>query len=72
MLAFLCVGVTDAQIQAAGGGYYVAGYGTVYGSFGQASVAQSRMYDAVKTQNRKTSERNALIQKWGLAAVEKA
>ena len=72
VLAFLCVGVADAQIQAAGGGYYVAGYGTVYGSFGQASVAQSRMYDAVKTQNRKTAERIALIQKWGLAAVEKA
>lgn len=71
-LAFLSVGIANAQIQSAGGGYYVAGYGTVYGSFGQASVAQSRMYDAVKSQNRKTAERNALIQKWGLAAVEKA
>ena len=71
-LAFLSVGITNAQIQSAGGGYYVAGYGTVYGSFGQASVAQSRMYDAVKTQNRKTADRNALVQKWGLSAVEKA
>ena len=71
-LAFLSVGIANAQIQAAGGGYYRAGYPTVYGSFGQASVAQSRMYDAVKTQNRRTTERDALIQKWGLAAVEKA
>ena len=71
-LVFLIVGITNAQIQSAGGGYYVAGYGTVYGSFGQASVAQSRMYDAVKAQNRRTAERNSLIQKWGLAAVEKA
>ncbi|HEV8591646.1 MAG TPA: DUF6683 family protein, partial [Pyrinomonadaceae bacterium] len=71
-LLFLIAGITDAQIQSAGGGYYVAGYGTVYGSFGQASVAQSRMYDAVKSQNRRTAERNSLIQKWGLTAVEKA
>lgn len=72
VLVFLSVGITNAQIQSAGGGYYVAGYGTVYGSFGQASAAQSRMYDAVKSQNRRTTERNASIQKWGLAAVEKA
>jgi hypothetical protein len=65
-------GIANAQIRSAGGGYYVAGYGTVYGSFGQASVAQSRMYTTMKTQNRKTEERNALIKKWGLAAVEKA
>jgi hypothetical protein len=71
-LGFLSVGIANAQIQAAGGGYYRAGYPTVYGSFGQASVAQGRMYDAVKTQNRRTTERDALIQKWGLAAVEKA
>src|SRR5688500_4571045 len=71
-LAFLCAGVTSAQIQAAGGGYYRAGYPTVYGSFGQASAAQSRMYDQVKVQNRRKTERDALINKWGLAAVEKA
>jgi hypothetical protein len=72
VLAFLCAGVANAQIQAAGGGYYRAGYPTVYGSFGQASVAQSRMYDQVKAQNRQATERDALIKKWGLAAVEKA
>jgi len=71
-LAFLCAGVANAQIQAAGGGYYRAGYPTVYGSFGQASAAQSRMYDKVKVQSHRMSERDALIKKWGLAAVEKA
>jgi len=71
-LAFLCAGVANAQIQAAGGGYYRAGYPTVYGSFGQASAAQSRMYDQVKAQNRRITERDALIKKWGVAAVEKA
>ena len=65
-------GVANAQIQAAGGGYYRAGYPTIYGSFGQASVAQSRMYDQVKVQNRRLTERDALIKKWGVAAVEKA
>src|SRR5687768_18556263 len=74
LLTVVCSGysTTHAQIQAAGGGYYRAGYPTVYGSFGQASAAQSRMYSTMQTQNRKTGERNALIKKWGLAAVEKA
>jgi len=50
-MVFLSFGIANAQIQAAGGGYYVAGYGTVYGSFGQASAAQGRLYDKMKTQN---------------------
>jgi len=70
-IVFLSFSVASAQIQAAGGGYYRAGYPTVYGSFGQASAAQSRMYDQVKAQNRRMTERDALIKKWGLAAVEK-
>lgn len=49
----IVVGTANAQIQAAGGGYYVAGYGTVYGSFGQASAAQGRLYDKMKMQNAK-------------------
>src|SRR5688572_24659892 len=71
-IVFLSFNVASGQIQAAGGGYYRAGYPTVYGSFGQASAAQSRMYDQVKVQNRRKTERDALIGKWGLAAVEKA
>lgn len=50
-IVFFSFGVANAQIQSAGGGYYVAGYGTVYGSFGQASAAQSRLYDKMKSQN---------------------
>lgn len=53
---FMSFGVANAQIQAAGGGYYRAGYPTVYGSFGQASVAQGRMYDTMKRQK---AERDA-------------
>ena len=49
-LVFLTGGIASAQIQAAGGGYYVAGYGRVYGSFGQASVAQSQIYDKMKAE----------------------
>jgi hypothetical protein len=50
----------------------ISGLPDDYGSFGQASVAQSRMYDQVKVQNRRMTERDALIKKWGLPAVEKA
>jgi len=50
-LLILFCGNAHAQIQAAGGGYYLAGYGTVYGSFGQASAAQSRLYDRMKTRS---------------------
>ena len=71
-LVLLSFSVVSAQIQAAGGGYYRAGYPTVYGSFGQASAAQSRMYDQVKVQTRRMTERDAQIKRWGLAAVEKA
>lgn len=71
-IALSLSGVAAGQIQSAGGGYYRAGYPTIYGSFGQASAAQSRMYTTMQTQTRKTTERNALIEKWGLAAVEKA
>ena len=66
------VGSADAQIQSAGGGWYVAGYGNVYGSFGQASVAQSRMYDQMKQQSAKSAQRDALVKRWGRPAVEKA
>jgi uncharacterized protein DUF6683 len=70
-IVFLSFGIASAQIRSAGGGWYVAGYGTVYGSFGQASASQN-LYSTMQTQTRKTATRNALIKKWGLAAVEKA
>jgi hypothetical protein len=68
-LAFLSVGITNAQTPNAYG--YSTGYGTVYGSFGLASTMQS-MYNVAQAQVQRTTARNAMIKKWGLAAVEKA
>lgn len=50
---------------------YSTGYGTVYGSFGQAMATQN-IYNTMQMQMRRTMARNAMIKKWGLAAVEKA
>jgi hypothetical protein len=68
-LAFLSVGSANAQTPNAYG--YGTGYGTVYGSFGLASTMQS-MYNVAQAQMQRTTARNAMIKKWGLAAVEKA
>jgi hypothetical protein len=68
-LAFLSVGITNAQTPNAYG--YSTGYGTVYGSFGLASTMQS-MYNVAQAQMQRTTARSAMIKKWGLAAVEKA
>src|SRR4030095_16473747 len=68
-LAFLSVGNTNAQTPNAWG--YSTGYGNVYGSYGLASTMQS-MYNVARAQSQRTSSRNAMIKKHGLAAVEKA
>ncbi|MCM3871851.1 MAG: hypothetical protein ND895_14305 [Pyrinomonadaceae bacterium] len=68
-LAFLSCGITNAQTPNAYG--YSTGYGTVYGSFGLASTMQS-MYNVSRAQMQRSTARNAMIKKWGLAAVEKA
>jgi len=68
-LTFLSVGITNAQTQNAYG--WSTGYGTVYGSYGLASTMQS-MYNVAGAQSQRTTARNAMIKKWGLAAVEKA
>jgi hypothetical protein len=68
-LAFLSVDITNAQTPNAYG--YSTGYGTVYGSFGLASTMQS-MYNVAQAQMQRTTARNAMIKRWGLAAVEKA
>ena len=67
---YLSVGVANAQTANAYGGYNT-GYGTVYGSFGQAMATQN-IYNTMQMQMQKTMMRNAMIKKWGLAAVEKA
>lgn len=69
--AFLSVSVANAQTQNTYGGGYSTGYGTVYGSFGQAMATQN-IYNTMQMQMQKTMMRNAMIKKWGLAAVEKA
>ena len=71
ILAFLCSGVADAQTFNAMSGGYNTGYGTVYGSFGQAMATQN-LYNATQMIMQKTMMRNLMIKKWGLAAVEKA
>src|SRR5258705_3657901 len=68
-LTFLSVGITNAQTPNAYG--YSTGYGTVYGSYGLASTMQS-MYNVARAQSQRSTARNAMIKKWGLAAVEKA
>jgi hypothetical protein len=70
-LAFLSVGVANAQTANVYGGGYSTGYGTVYGSFGQAMATQN-IYNTMQMQMQKTMMRNTMIKKWGLAAVEKA
>jgi hypothetical protein len=66
---FLDAGITNAQTPNAYG--YSTGYGTVYGSYGLASTMQS-MYNVARAQSQRTTARNAMIKRWGLAAVEKA
>src|SRR5258706_13833611 len=68
-LAFLSVGITNAQTPNAYG--YSTGYGTVYGSFRLASTMQS-MYNVARAQTQRTTARKAMIKKWARAAAEKA
>jgi len=70
-IAFLSVGVASGQTWNAMSGGYNTGYGTVYGSFGQAMATQN-LYNSMQMLMQKTQTRNLMIKKWGLAAVEKA
>jgi hypothetical protein len=71
MVAFLGVSTADAQTYNAYSGGYSTGYGTVYGSFGLAMATQN-MYNTAQMQMQKAMARQAMINKWGRAAVEKA
>jgi hypothetical protein len=68
---FLSVCTIHAQSYNAYSGGYSTGYGTVYGSFGLAMATQN-MYNTSQLQMQKAMARQAMINKWGLAAVEKA
>ena len=69
--AFVSISSTQAQSYNAYSGGYSTGYGTVYGSFGLAMATQN-MYNTSQMQMRQAMARQAMINKWGLAAVEKA
>lgn len=60
-----------AQTYNSNSGGYTTGFGTVYGSHGLAMATQN-IYSSTQMSMRKTMARNAMIKKWGLAAVEKA
>ena len=68
---FLSAGFAHAQTYNAYSGGYSTGYGTVYGSFGLAMATQN-MYNTSQMQMQKAMARQAMINKWGLPAVEKA
>ena len=67
----LTASVASAQTWNSSSGGYNTGYGTVYGTWGQAFATQN-IYNSMQAQMQKTMMRNAMIKKWGLAAVEKA
>jgi len=60
-----------AQTYNSNSGGWNTGYGTVYGSFGLAMATQN-MYNTMQMQMQRSMMRQAMIRKWGKAAVEKA
>lgn len=60
-----------AQTYNSNSGGWNTGYGTVYGSFGLAMATQN-MYNTVQMNMQRSIMRQAMIRKWGKAAVEKA
>src|SRR5215211_6561804 len=71
VLVLFSMSAASSQTYSSNSGGYTTGYGTVYGSFGLAMATQN-MYNSAQMQMRKSMARNAMIKKWGLAAVEKA
>lgn len=69
-LALAALPVT-AQTWNSNAGGWNTGYGTVYGSFGVAMATQG-MYNTMQLNLQRATMRQAMINKWGLAAVEKA
>lgn len=65
------VSTASAQTWNSNAGGYNTGYGTVYGSFGLAQATQD-IYNTTQMNMQRLMMRQAMIKKWGLAAVEKA
>lgn len=61
----------NAQTYNSNAGGWSTGYGTVYGSFGLAQATQN-IYNTTQMNIQRLMMRQAMIKKWGLAAVEKA
>lgn len=60
-----------AQTYNSNSGGWNTGYGTVYGSFGLAMATQN-IYNSMQMNMQRSIMRQAMIKKWGKAAVEKA
>lgn len=75
ILIILCLGFIGVNVPAqtwnANAGGYNTGYGTVYGTFGLAQATQN-IYNTTQMNMQRLIMRQAMIKKWGLAAVEKA
>lgn len=72
-LVFVTLLATAAHAQTwnSNAGGWNTGYGTVYGSFGVAMATQN-MYNTMQLNLQRATMRQAMINKFGLAAVEKA
>lgn len=70
-LGLLLASPSFAQTWNSNAGGYTTGYGTVYGSFGLAQATQN-IYTTMQMNISRATMRQAMINKWGLAAVEKA
>ncbi|MEW6434852.1 MAG: DUF6683 family protein [Myxococcota bacterium] len=70
-LALLVAVPAFAQTWNSNAGGWNTGYGTVYGSFGLAMATQN-IYTSTQQNIQRAMMRQAMIQKFGLAAVEKA
>lgn len=67
----LCAVPAVAQTWNSNAGGWNTGYGTVYGSFGYAMATQN-LYNSTQLHMQRLVMRQAMIKKFGLAAVEKA
>lgn len=63
--------LASAQVWNSNAGGYNTGYGTVYGSFGLAQATQN-MYQTMQMNMQRATMRQAMVNKWGEAAVAEA
>ncbi len=71
LAVLLFAGSASAQTWNSNAGGWNTGYGTVYGSFGQAMATQN-IYNTMQLNMQRSMMRAAMVKKWGEAAVAKA